>query len=662
MAGEQIKVVLEADSAKFEAAMKRASSIAQKFETDLQKQNAGRTSGVGLPGLDLTPQSLRQLETASARAKELARQTAAAGSSGKAGALGFLAFSQAVEDAQYGMKGVLNNIPQMILGFGGGAGLAGALSLAAVAGVALYPVLKDLYGVADNEELAKRTEEWSEIFNKGMQAAAAIEKAGRDERLAAGYAAEYNQALADRLSMMSQLGGFYDAELEAQRATRAAAAEIASAREKLVSGGGGDTKAAIIARQQAELKGIDQDLANRQAERARLNSEIQDLAERRSGTATGIKEQENALLAQQADLLRNIAALEADLKSAESAKTTLQGKGNPYVSGALDLLSPLSGLPGMKFTGAGVVKDIYQKGRDADLAALKNEMENIANLAPRLAAAKEQLAEVEARLGAAKNSGSAEELRNADQVISANTEKLNTVNKEIAALEALKALRASLNQLERQAVALEDAKANLAELKARQPDLEKAAEKAAATAAAVDAMVKEMDLTDEAIQQGGKKLTQLEDELAIRKEINRLIGLGMTPEKASNLARDQAAQKQELQKALKDAQLKALPVGERAAAIRDANKERRAQERVDAQNAARAKRAEDKAKRLEQEAERFPNGKVAKGLEEQKKREQINKEQQEKAKAAEKARDKNLEDQANDVKKIRQWAEKVGAA
>lgn len=53
-------------------------------------------------------------------------------SSGDAGR-GVLELSRAFEDAQYGISGVLNNIPGVISMFGGGAGLAGVISLAAVA-------------------------------------------------------------------------------------------------------------------------------------------------------------------------------------------------------------------------------------------------------------------------------------------------------------------------------------------------------------------------------------------------------------------------------------------------------------------------------------------------------------------------------------------------
>lgn len=53
--------------------------------------------------------------------------------SGNNTGLAFLEVSRAVEDAQYGLRGVLNNIPQIITLFGGTAGLAAVVSISAVA-------------------------------------------------------------------------------------------------------------------------------------------------------------------------------------------------------------------------------------------------------------------------------------------------------------------------------------------------------------------------------------------------------------------------------------------------------------------------------------------------------------------------------------------------
>lgn len=55
-----------------------------------------------------------------------------------------LTFSQGAEDAQYGVKGILNNIPQLVEQLGGSAGLAGALSLTAVGLSVVYDWLGEV--------------------------------------------------------------------------------------------------------------------------------------------------------------------------------------------------------------------------------------------------------------------------------------------------------------------------------------------------------------------------------------------------------------------------------------------------------------------------------------------------------------------------------------
>lgn len=52
---------------------------------------------------------------------------------------GMLQLSRAVDDMQYGLRGVINNIEGIVTGFGGSAGIAGAATIAAVAIGALAP-------------------------------------------------------------------------------------------------------------------------------------------------------------------------------------------------------------------------------------------------------------------------------------------------------------------------------------------------------------------------------------------------------------------------------------------------------------------------------------------------------------------------------------------
>ncbi len=69
--------------------------------------------------------------------KGLGKETEKLGKKGGAGAA-VLELSRGFEDAQYGIRGVLNNLPGLVIALGGTAGLAGVLSIAAVAGSVLW--------------------------------------------------------------------------------------------------------------------------------------------------------------------------------------------------------------------------------------------------------------------------------------------------------------------------------------------------------------------------------------------------------------------------------------------------------------------------------------------------------------------------------------------
>lgn len=82
---------------------------------------------------------------------------------------GLLQVAYFMDDVQYGIKGILNNIPGLVIGFGGGAGLAGAMSLAVLAGAKLY----DWMGKTEDKsaDLAKKMKEHSkEIAEASRQA------------------------------------------------------------------------------------------------------------------------------------------------------------------------------------------------------------------------------------------------------------------------------------------------------------------------------------------------------------------------------------------------------------------------------------------------------------------------------------------------------------
>ena len=120
---------------------------------------------------------------------------------------GFLAFSQGVEDfSMAGMKGVLNNIPQMIQGFGGSAGLQGAASLAAVG---IYVLNEQLWKYLDNlQEMKLATLALPDFLDSsGFKSA---EEATKKATLAfANYVSVVEKSRADENSQMTTSIGFF---------------------------------------------------------------------------------------------------------------------------------------------------------------------------------------------------------------------------------------------------------------------------------------------------------------------------------------------------------------------------------------------------------------------------------------------------------------------
>jgi hypothetical protein len=128
------------------AAQREAMAIAHEIEMMAHEQRqieaviAAENAEVDAIGR----QAAAHLKSADAAEKTAKGNAKAAGSSRDVGR-GFLEMSRAVEDAQYGLAGVLNNIPNMVQMFGGPAGLAAAISLVAVGINVLLPRLKELW-------------------------------------------------------------------------------------------------------------------------------------------------------------------------------------------------------------------------------------------------------------------------------------------------------------------------------------------------------------------------------------------------------------------------------------------------------------------------------------------------------------------------------------
>lgn len=269
---ETIKTVLTADSSELRSEFQKASAAAQQYH---QRVDSGMRK---------------------------------AGAAGKSGALGFLAFSQAVEDVQYGIRGVLNNIPQMVLGFGGTAGIAGAFSLAAVAGVALYPVLERLYGAADAKRIEAGAEAWKKVYGEGSKALQlAVSEAALQQNLAV-FAQQRTTAMQDQLRVQNGMIVALESEVAKRAEAAQLAKEIQEAQDALTRARGGVVKGADIS---AAQKGLAQDQASQRAIMERATAEALRLSEEKQSLISQAANEGAARDAQLADLRRRLVESEA---------------------------------------------------------------------------------------------------------------------------------------------------------------------------------------------------------------------------------------------------------------------------------------------------------------------------------------------------------------
>ena len=98
---------------------------------------------------------------------------------------GMLQVAYFMDDVQYGIKGILNNIPGLVIGFGGGAGLAGALSLATLAGAKLYEWLSDSADKTDDlaKKMKEQSKEVAEAYRQSIRESyQALQEFNKEER------------------------------------------------------------------------------------------------------------------------------------------------------------------------------------------------------------------------------------------------------------------------------------------------------------------------------------------------------------------------------------------------------------------------------------------------------------------------------------------------
>ena len=138
--------------------------------------------------------------------------------------MAMLMFSQGLEDAQYGLKGVLNNIPPLVMAMGGSAGLAGTVSIAAVALTQLTKVFAKLN---QEQELAEgNAKRFAHFTARTTKAAQDAEDAGQSQA----------EAYQTQFRMMDQQREYQTAELARKEKLAAAERDIQMAQLERLNG------------------------------------------------------------------------------------------------------------------------------------------------------------------------------------------------------------------------------------------------------------------------------------------------------------------------------------------------------------------------------------------------------------------------------------------
>lgn len=160
----------------------------------------------------------------------------AGGAGGARGGMAILELSRGIEDLQYGIRGVLNNIPSLIQQLGGSAGLAGAMSLAAVAAFQLGTKLKAMWDAQKvaAEEAAEINEKVAEqldaIFEKDLKAAQSGTADGA-ERLKES-TEQANKALEQQRGLLAKNAEGMEKEIRLLQERKQAADDFVSAEAK----------------------------------------------------------------------------------------------------------------------------------------------------------------------------------------------------------------------------------------------------------------------------------------------------------------------------------------------------------------------------------------------------------------------------------------------
>ena len=390
------------------ALMRERAALEKKIAADRARASAP----VSLSGLPIG--NLQQVDAANRIAERSKRNMEDFRRGASQGAMGLLEISRAAEDAQYGLRGVLNNVPGIVMSLGGTAGLAGAASLGAVA---LYQLgkgyLKLLDTIGNDSAVLKAAATWAKVYRERRQALSDLEREQELRESLVTLEREHTAALERNLGMQRGAADVLAAEMSKRERARQLEDEVTAALERQARVRGefptGEKDRAT------EAKRLLEDLKSQEKILKSLNSEAsrQD-AERFNARAS----YESRLQANQEEIARlrkEIVSAEANLAAAQAAMQSEGVSRGDYMQAARSASASRAAL----------------NERKSRVEALERESEALEGLAKQAEAIGRQGADaINARIAAATKEIA---------VIKETIEQRKTLNGILANTEALEA-------------------------------------------------------------------------------------------------------------------------------------------------------------------------------------------------------------------------------
>ena len=240
--------------------------------------NSPGRSGIGLPEITLAQQLT--FEKANTRAQILRQSLGQLGDSGANARNGMLQLAYAIDDAQYGMKGLSNNIPAVISAFGAGGGMAAAIGIAAISLFAYWKLMRLVFKAdevdAFHEAAVKGGKAWAQAWKEAREEMAKTRAEAALQKDVTNWVDRSNDSLRENVTIQDQILQRMQLQNQLRSEARQREDDLRTAREAVTIASGGTvdpTEKNAVERQRLadDLKSAQEESARAQQESLRLN-------------------------------------------------------------------------------------------------------------------------------------------------------------------------------------------------------------------------------------------------------------------------------------------------------------------------------------------------------------------------------------------------------